>query len=92
MYNLFLKCEGGCNEVHSHPGYTYPFERKLETELTMPRLDLYHHAVKRALQKDHWTITHDPFLLQIGTKRLFADLGAECLISAEKGLKKSWWK
>ncbi|OQW88980.1 MAG: fatty-acid synthase [Thiotrichaceae bacterium IS1] len=54
----------------------------------MPRLDLYHHAVKRALQKDHWTITHDPFLLQIGTKRLFADLGAECLISAEKGLKK----
>jgi hypothetical protein len=37
---------------------------------------------------DGWTITHDPFPLQIGKKRLFADLGAECLISAEKGIQK----
>lgn len=40
--------------------------------------------MKSALRKDGWTITHDPFPLQIGKKRLSADLGAERLISAEK--------
>ncbi|MEY3303299.1 MAG: hypothetical protein RLZZ139_1672 [Cyanobacteriota bacterium] len=40
------------------------------------------------MEKDGWTITHDPFPLQIGKKRLSADLGAERLISAEKGLQK----
>ncbi|MBN3871986.1 MAG: XisH family protein [Nostoc sp. JL33] len=50
----------------------------------MPAKDIYHNTVKFALQKDGWTITHDPFPLQIGKKRLSADLGAERLISAEK--------
>jgi hypothetical protein len=50
--------------------------------------DIYHNTVKRALQKDGWTITHDPFPLQIGRKRLSADLGAERLINAEKGTEK----
>ena len=54
----------------------------------MPRLDTYHHTAKRALEKDNWKITHDPFLLQIGKKRLFADLGAMNLVSAEKGQNK----
>jgi hypothetical protein len=54
----------------------------------MPRLDTYHHTVKRALEKDDWTITHDPLLLQIGKKRLFADLGAMHLVSAEKDQNK----
>jgi hypothetical protein len=54
----------------------------------MARRDIYHHTVKRALQKDGWTITHDPFPLQIGNKRLSADLGAERLISAEKETQK----
>ncbi|MEG4045554.1 element excision factor XisH family protein [Microcoleus sp. Pol17_C1] len=54
----------------------------------MPAKDIYHDTVKRALQKDGWTITHDPFPLQIGRKRLSADLGAERLINAEKGTKK----
>ncbi|MBE9151847.1 element excision factor XisH family protein, partial [Coleofasciculus sp. LEGE 07092] len=53
----------------------------------MARRDIYHDTVKRALQKDGWTITHDPFPLQIGKKRLSADLGAERLISAEKGIQ-----
>ena len=53
----------------------------------MPRLDLYHHSVRRALEKDNWTITHDPFSLQIGKKRLFADLGASYLVTAEKSQK-----
>ena len=51
----------------------------------MPAKDIYHDTVKRALQKDGWIITHDPFPLQIGRKRLSADLGAERLINAEKG-------
>ncbi len=54
----------------------------------MPARDIYHDTVKRALEKDNWTITNDPFPLKIGKKRLSADLGAERLISAEKGIKK----
>lgn len=54
----------------------------------MPAKDIYHDTVKRALQKDGWTITHDPFPLQIGNKRLSADLGAERLISAKKETQK----
>ncbi|NEP62062.1 MAG: fatty-acid synthase [Symploca sp. SIO2G7] len=54
----------------------------------MPARDIYHDTVRRALQKDGWTITHDPFPLQIGKKRLSADLGAERLISADRGLQK----
>lgn len=54
----------------------------------MPQYDMYHDTVKRALQKDGWTITHDPFTLRYGRKRVYADLGAEQLISAEKGSKK----
>jgi hypothetical protein len=53
----------------------------------VPAKDIYHDTVKRALQKDGWIITHDPFPLQIGKKRLSADLGAERLISAERGLQ-----
>ncbi|MEG4014486.1 MULTISPECIES: element excision factor XisH family protein [unclassified Microcoleus] len=54
----------------------------------MSAKDIYHNTVKRALQKDGWTITHDPFPMQIGRKRLSADLGAERLINAEKGTEK----
>lgn len=54
----------------------------------MSARDIYHNTVRLALEKDGWTITHDPFPLQIGKKRLSADLGAERLISAEKELQK----
>jgi len=50
----------------------------------MPRLDFYHDTVRHALEKDGWHITYDPFVLSIGKKRLFVDLGAETLLSAEK--------
>ncbi len=57
----------------------------------MPRKDIYHETVKRALIKDDWTITHDPFSFKfsfkLGQKYLFADLGAERLISADKGFR-----
>lgn len=54
----------------------------------MTRKDIHHDKVKEALRKDGWTITHDPFRLRLGKKRLAMDLGAERLISAEKGMRK----
>jgi hypothetical protein len=54
----------------------------------MPKLDLYHTTVKQALLKDGWTITHDPYRLSIGEKRLYADLGADRVIAANRGQQK----
>ncbi len=54
----------------------------------MAKRDIYHYPARRALEKEGWTVTHDPYRLEIGEKQLEADLGAEQLISAEKGLKK----
>ena len=54
----------------------------------MSAKDIYHETVKKALMNDGWTITHDPFRLDIGEKRLSADLGAERLISADKGVRR----
>ena len=48
----------------------------------MPKYDAYHETVKRALVKDGWTITDDPFIILVGRRRLFADLGAERTIGA----------
>jgi XisH protein len=36
------------------------------------------------LQNDGWTITHDPFLIPINSKGVYADLGAEKTIAAER--------
>ena len=46
--------------------------------------DYFHEAAKRALQNDGWTITHDPFLIPINARGVFADLGAEKTIAAER--------
>ncbi|NEP84896.1 MAG: fatty-acid synthase [Okeania sp. SIO3C4] len=54
----------------------------------MPAKNFYHDIVKNALIKDGWTITNDPYILSIGKRDLFVDLGANKLLSAEKGLKK----
>jgi XisH protein len=54
----------------------------------MPAKDLFHDCVKLALIKDGWQISHDPYSLKIGKKDLFVDLGAEKLITAEKGVVK----
>ena len=32
----------------------------------MPALDQDHHIVRHALEKDGWTITHDPLTLTVG--------------------------
>ena len=66
----------------------YAEEHTIIRTIIVPARDIYHDTVKHALQQDGWSITHDPFPLQIGKKRLSVDLGAERLISAEKGLQK----
>lgn len=54
----------------------------------MPRYDAHHESVKRALQKDGWIITHDPLIIEYEDLRLFADLGAEKTLAAEKAGRK----
>lgn len=46
--------------------------------------DLIHQAVKNALTKDNWSITHDPYKLSYGGVDFTADLEAEKLIAATK--------
>ena len=53
-------------------------------EKTIPAHDLYHDAVKNALIKDGWTITHDPFRMEWGKRDMYVDLGAERLLAAER--------
>ncbi|AFZ32996.1 XisH protein [Gloeocapsa sp. PCC 7428] len=50
----------------------------------MPNRDRYHEAVKNALIKDGWDITHDPLHLRWGKRDLYVDLGAEELLAAER--------
>ncbi len=54
----------------------------------MPRYDKYHEAVKNALIKDGWTITDDPLTVEYEDVFLYADLGAERTLAAEKGKDK----
>jgi predicted ATP-binding protein involved in virulence len=54
----------------------------------MARRDLYHDAVRTALEKEGWTITADPLDLTIGEVELFADLGVERVLAAERGTEK----
>ena len=46
--------------------------------------DLFHQAVRKALEKEGWSITHDPLTLQIGGVEMSIDLGAEQMLAAEK--------
>lgn len=55
----------------------------------MAAKDIFHHLVKTALEKDGWTITHDPYRLSLLGKEMQIDLGAEkILIAAEKDVAK----
>jgi hypothetical protein len=54
----------------------------------MSRKDRFHQAGRNALEKEGWTITHDPLPLKVGNLRLQADLGAEKLIAAQKDHQK----
>lgn len=54
----------------------------------MTARDLFHTAVRRALEKDGWLITHDPLRLTAGGAEFYIDLGAEYLLAAEKDTRK----
>ena len=54
----------------------------------MPASDIIHNAVKNALIKDGWTITADPFTIEYQGIKLYADLGAERPIAAERAGRK----
>jgi XisH protein len=55
----------------------------------MSAKDRYHDAVKRGLQKEQWSITHEPLRLEFGEDdAVKIDLGAEKLLGAEKAGKK----
>lgn len=54
----------------------------------MPARDTYHDAVRNALVKDGWTITHDPLAVKWGERNLFIDLAAERVLAAEKAGKR----
>jgi type I restriction enzyme M protein len=52
--------------------------------------DLYHEQVKRALEKDGWQITHDPYELRIGGVEMYIDNGtsggrADILVKYQQG-------
>ncbi len=43
----------------------------------MPALDRIHNAVRTALVKDGWKVTHDPFVITYEEITLFADMAEE---------------
>ncbi|MEI6410111.1 MAG: XisH family protein [Bacteroidota bacterium] len=47
--------------------------------------DVFHACVREALEKDGWSITHDPYTIKVGEIPMEIDLGAERLIAAERG-------
>lgn len=50
----------------------------------MSARDTIHNAVKNALIKDGWTITHDPYRVAINKSYAYVDLGAEQFLTAER--------
>ena len=54
----------------------------------MPARDAIHDALITALIKDGWTITHDPYFVQVGSKKGLVDLAANKIIAATKENRK----
>ncbi len=54
----------------------------------MAAKDTTHFIVKHALEKDGWTITHDPYYLKVGGVEFYIDLGAETIIAAQRNNQK----
>lgn len=54
----------------------------------MPAKDIYHDTVKRALEKDGWTITDENLRLPWGGTDAYVDIAAEKIFIAEKGGRK----
>ncbi|MBX2866122.1 MAG: XisH family protein [Leptolyngbyaceae cyanobacterium MAG.088] len=54
----------------------------------MAAKDIFHDAVKNALEKEGWSITDDPLFIRFGGIDMYIDLGAERIIAAERGTQK----
>lgn len=54
----------------------------------MSAKDIFHEAVKLALQKEQWLITDDPLRFKFGNVNFQVDLGAERLVAAERAGEK----
>ncbi|MEM9542355.1 MAG: XisH family protein [Cyanobacteria bacterium P01_E01_bin.42] len=54
----------------------------------MAAKDLFHDAVKTALQKERWNITSDPLRIRIEKVNFEIDLGADKMLAAEKEERK----
>lgn len=50
----------------------------------MPAEDKIHRSVKNALIKADWTVTAEPFVLEIEGEHLYADIGAERIVAEER--------
>ncbi|MBW4616635.1 MAG: XisH family protein [Desmonostoc vinosum HA7617-LM4] len=50
----------------------------------MSAKDIFHEAVKQALQKEQWIITHDPLKVEFGDVNFQIDLGVQRVIAAQK--------
>jgi hypothetical protein len=50
----------------------------------MPARDTFHELVRTALHNEGWTITHDPYHIDLGFVDFYIDLGAERLLAAIK--------
>ncbi len=50
----------------------------------MPAKDLFHNAVRIALEKDGWNISNEHLFIQVEDVDFYIDLAAEKIIAAEK--------
>lgn len=66
----------------NHPGNSAPKNQIMSAK------DIFHNAVRSALEKDRWLVTHDPLFMRVGDVNFQIDLGAEKIIAAEKGEEK----
>lgn len=50
----------------------------------MAAKDIIHDGVRKALEKDHWLITDDPYTLEYEDVIVFVDVAAERVLAAER--------
>lgn len=67
-----------------------PSASKLHSFFSPPMTakDIFHDVVKVALQKDGWTITHDPFVLEWEERQFAIDLAADRLNEVHQDIEK----
>ena len=50
--------------------------------------DTIHYAVREAIEKDGWSVTHDPYPIKVGGFEMEIDLGAENILAAQRADEK----